>query len=220
MSYLVISDLHLTDKTPLNKIHFLTDLFNRYSKIIVVGDLFEGYRSSPNAIYYKYLELFQVLDKKKCLFIRGNHDKDFDFPFLKNIEYTSGRYVVKNIYGKRYAFLHGHLHLKSIDVRYYLYLMPRIVTKILLLYYDRIVSNLEPKLETLEKEVSYLKDINLSIFKAFSKESGKFERVIFGHTHYRELNRLYANPGFFGKQHASYLTISKNKGITMYTYKY
>jgi len=88
MSYLVISDLHLTDKTPLNKIHFLTDLFNRYSKIIVVGDLFEGYRSSPNAIYYKYLELFQVLDKKKCLFIRGNHDKDFDFPFLKNIGST------------------------------------------------------------------------------------------------------------------------------------
>ena len=50
MSYLVISDLHLTDKTPLNKIHFLTDLFNRYSKIIVVGDQSSGKSSVLQAI--------------------------------------------------------------------------------------------------------------------------------------------------------------------------
>jgi len=220
MPYLVISDLHLTKKTPVKKIQFLTDLFSNYSKIIVVGDLFEGYRNAPNTVYYKYLELFKVLDKKKCIFIRGNHDKDFCFPFLKNIEYTSDSYIVKNIYGKKYVFLHGHLHLKSIDVRYYLYLLPRLVTKILLLYYDRLITKLEPKLETLEEDVAYLKEINLKIFNSFSKESGKFDRVIFGHTHYRELNRLYANPGFVGKSQASYLTISKYKGITMHSYRY
>lgn len=219
MPYLVVSDLHLTLKTPKKKIVFLESLFNKYNKILIIGDLFEGYENSPKKVYVKYKKLFELLDQKDCTFLRGNHDKETKFPFFSKVKYIEGDYFIRKIYGKKYAFAHGHLIVKSIDVKLYLHLLPRFLTRLLLVYYKNFTNRLEPKLEVLHPDVAYLKAINLKIMEGIYKKIAKVDHIIFGHTHYRESNKIYSNPGFIGKNQASYIVISE-KGVQPYTCKY
>jgi len=76
MKTLVFSDSHLTHRFSQRTFNYLVELFNEVDRIIINGDLWDGYLTRFDRFYNsKWNNLFPLLKKKKAIYIYGNHDR-------------------------------------------------------------------------------------------------------------------------------------------------
>ncbi len=225
MSYLVISDLHLKNNDPQEKINYLENLFLKFDRLIIVGDLYEGYFwSFKDLIKSKFKKLIQIIKNKKSVYIIGNHDEsvinelDLAKKFFSIVDFEY-RLKIKN---KEFLFIHSHKIYPSIDEKLKLKYLPKKITnfliKIIGYYKDhrlRALKYLKNKI-TIEDDTKKLLNV---IDKKFQKRSFW---LITGHTHNPVVlkEERYANCGFVDFGFASYLTINDFGNIKLHIESY
>jgi predicted phosphodiesterase len=110
MNLLVLSDLHIDNGDNFGSFGWKTKKFIKtfekiidyyqIDQIILNGDVFDLYKYSFKEVYAKNSELISFLNRKKCIYIRGNHD--LLNPFAKDF------HLIINSHGKKIFIEHGH----------------------------------------------------------------------------------------------------------------
>lgn len=76
MRYLIISDLHLTDKPDFPRLEYLQQLIANYDQVIINGDFWDSHVCNVEAfVNSSWQVLFPLLKAKQAVYIYGNHDK-------------------------------------------------------------------------------------------------------------------------------------------------
>ena len=119
----VLSDLHIGDgsaKDNLLKGHNQTMLYNLLDKVeradgklVILGDLFELWRYTPEAVFGRWEKLLDRLNRMDVVYVPGNHDLQLwreraywkrQHPFFGSLR----KPFVVSIGGKDFKFMHGH----------------------------------------------------------------------------------------------------------------
>lgn len=194
-----VSDIHLSFKTKEKDEvfkKFLEKEGNRFSKIYILGDLFNFGFLFQKGIHPYYREWIEFLSKKKnIVFLPGNHDF-WIFPYLKHF----GIEVIKNpskvkIDKKRFLLAHGRVERN-----------PRLSVSMLLLSFPIFVfpySLLPPKIGThIAEKIMNFKKSKKKLKKKMKVLIPKgVEFIITGHNHIGFIKKIddlsIANPGSF-----------------------
>lgn len=119
----VISDLHIGDGSARDNLvkgnkslllqRFLDEVERRNGVLVVLGDLFELWRYSMEAILEYWHKLIDRIAAMDLIYVPGNHDALFDKPFRKNrtlhpIFESLHQPFVRTIGGRQFKFMHGH----------------------------------------------------------------------------------------------------------------
>lgn len=110
MNLLVLSDLHIDNGDNFGSFGWKTKKFIKtleeivdyyqIDQVILNGDVFDLYKYSYKEVYARNFELISYLNRKKCIFLRGNHD--LLNPFAKD------SHLIINSQGKKIHIEHGH----------------------------------------------------------------------------------------------------------------
>lgn len=110
MKMLVFSDTHLGPSFDEKKFNFLNNLFEKADKIIINGDLWEGYvMSFEKFVQSPWKHLFPILKKKMAVYLYGNHDKKLQTD--RRVSLFSAEQRNKYVYkpnGTAYVIEHGN----------------------------------------------------------------------------------------------------------------
>jgi UDP-2,3-diacylglucosamine pyrophosphatase LpxH len=212
MKTLIISDIHLTPLFNQNKFDYLKKLFNRFDRIIVNGDLYDGYLFSFDQFAQsKWKPLLEILRSKKTMYFYGNHDKGtwIKGKAEKYVDYTDKVHKVK--YGKYLLWMeHGDLINRSIAEK-----IPWAANRItawivhfiriwgVIIFGDSFYKKLNPYHILVHKDL-----------KSWAKQNLKDGQILIcGHSHTAclDLENHYANSGFVGQGWASYLVLEDNE---------
>jgi len=180
---LYMSDLHLGSPLFKSKYEILNLLNRDFEKVVIVGDLFDTWEDSFDAIIDKNKEIVSKIQQlSNLVIIKGNHDPDIDR--LKEV--FPNAEVCKNHDFGRVVFIHGH-EFDSIVTKY------SWVAKILFPIHwvlERFNLNLKGYLVRLfhsiaaKKNKKYYNSLVLNIEQeAIKKYRDKFNTIIMGHTH-------------------------------------
>ncbi len=110
MNLLVLSDLHIDNGDnfgsfgwkPKKFIKTLEKIIDYYQidQVVLNGDIFDLYKYSFKEVYAKNFELISFLNRKNCIYLRGNHDL-----LTPN---SKDSHLIINSQGKRIHIEHGH----------------------------------------------------------------------------------------------------------------
>ncbi|MBP9690545.1 metallophosphoesterase [Candidatus Woesebacteria bacterium] len=219
MKTLVISDMHLTPQFEERKFLFLNKLFRSYDKIIINGDLWDGYLSSFEAFYAsRWNKLFTTLQKARAIYIIGNHDArelgntEKLHPIFEEI---TDQFTLTD-QGKTFHIEHGHrllpLNPEVVDVS-----NPSFQRGV------NIMNTIERSLiSVLGDKYRYVsRSFNNNIRNKARKRYSNFDMFICGHTHSQELSLKhgFANSGVVKFGLGQYLSI-ENGEITAHSERY
>jgi predicted phosphodiesterase len=209
MKYLIFSDTHLTDQFEERKYHLLASLVEQADRVVINGDLWEGYVIDFDTfVSSKWNGLFPLLKQKKAVYLYGNHDKE---------EYCDARVSLFSVeQGDSFTFKsgaatfvceHGHKQYPMID-DYLPVKIPR--------WWQRFSSFLQAtdmKFFGLYHRISKFRSLNEHIKKV---SKGRFDdRTFFltGHTHSAELDHStrFVNSGIIQFGIAEYVWVEDGK---------
>lgn len=198
--YLIISDLHLSDKFEEAKYNKLVEIISQVDNVIINGDFWDGLLTTwDNFLQSKWNKLFPLLKEKNTVYIHGNHDPK-KISDLRSILFANKdvNLLNININGNEYHIEHGNFITNGKFENN-------------LHYTNNILNRLSYKLQ------DYFHYLIRHIFlrykriklKKYSEKSNKIN--IFGHTHVGEidLDKHYLNSGLFCHGHLEYLIIEK-----------
>ena len=181
MKILCLSDIHLG--SPICQADLTLDILEneKYDKLIICGDLLDSYHI--HRLCKKQWKILSTLRKitkdKKCIFIKGNHDKDIEMvSALLGLEFKE-QYEV-TIEGKAILFVHGDKWDTFINTK------PVLTELAGAVYY--VLQKIDKKQKwtrKLKKKVKTWQDAanELTIRIAQHCHSSHYDAVIFGHTH-------------------------------------
>lgn len=110
MNLLVLSDLHIDNGDnfgsfgwkPKKFIKTLEEVIDYYQidQVVLNGDIFDLYKYGFKEVYAKNFELISFLNRKKCIYLRGNHDL--------LTPYSKDSHLIVNSQEKKIHIEHGH----------------------------------------------------------------------------------------------------------------
>lgn len=215
MTTLVISDMHLTDKFDERKFKFLSDLFDKYDKIIINGDFWDSYSTDfEKFIKSDWAKLFPILKSKNTVYIYGNHDiksksKVEKLRLFSDMQTQDFEMVCGD---KKFIFMHGHDFFKKRST----------YEKESGIYKKFRLNDMSLKVEKflLGKFGSHTFDVvtrklNRKMKKYARENLADLEYLIVGHTHYAEIDEKnkFLNSGFVRNGVAQYLVIDGEKVV-------
>lgn len=109
MEYLIISDVHLDNKTKPNKLKYYIDLVSAYENIILNGDFYESrYFSADKFLNGVNKPLLDILKTKNVTYIYGNHDPKLHAKkTAEAISKVQTKYIKLEIGDRKYHIEHG-----------------------------------------------------------------------------------------------------------------
>lgn len=119
MTTLIFSDTHLTTKFEPKKFEKLKEVIEQADRVIINGDLFDGYLVDfEEFCRSKWQNLFPLLKQKRAIYILGNHDsrKKVNRKAKLFAQKVVGGYKFKSG-GSTFLVKHGHELAPSIEVR-------------------------------------------------------------------------------------------------------
>ena len=178
---LCISDIHLGSPVCQAELTIRILEEEKYDKLIICGDLLDSYNIKRLCKkQWKVLTVLRKISKdKKCIFIKGNHDKDLEMvSTLLGLDFKEEH--EENINGKKILFVHGDKWDNFITTKPLItelasgvyYLLQKIDKK---QKYTRKIKNKIKTWHDAAKELT----INIAQYCY----NGKFNAVCFGHTH-------------------------------------
>ena len=207
---LVFSDTHLGPLFDEKKLRFLTNLIEKADKVIINGDLWEGYfMSFDQFVNSPWKHLFPLLKKKQTVYIFGNHDKRTQSDDRVNL--FSAKQVSRHVYkpnGTAFVFEHGDRLWNAGDngsLRNPLFEKATYVVGAIEYVVTRKLGKKTAKF--------LLHRFNNVIKRKISKELKKNEVFICGHTHLAEYDKenRFINTGIIRHGLAQYLLIEDGK---------
>lgn len=217
MKILVISDLHL-GRFSKKKFNFLKNLFEQYDKIIINGDLYEGYLYSLSSfVVSKWSGLFPLLLKKEAVYVFGNHDcEDWLTPHERTLlslfsTVQTQKYTLE-LGHVTYIFEHGHHINPFLDTQLNIK-PPRFFAKFLL-WLDHALAGVMGKrfYLGLAKFFNFNMKQLLLLREEFWRPDTYF---VFGHTHYGEVDlpNKFLNCGVNKYSFAQFLELTPTEAI-------
>lgn len=75
-STMILSDLHLGEKFNKKRLHAFLDIMQNFDQIILNGDVLDDFWDYQETIKSSWEPLFDLLSRKKVIYLFGNHDRD------------------------------------------------------------------------------------------------------------------------------------------------
>ena len=216
---LCLSDIHLG--SPICQADLTLDILNNeeYDKLIICGDLLDSYHI--HRLCKKQWKILSTLRKitkdKKCIFIKGNHDKDIEMvSALLGLEFKE-QYEIK-IEGKSILFVHGD----KWDV--FINKQPILTELASTVYY--ILQKIDKKQKwtrKLKKKVKTWHDAAYELTMRIAQHcyTSHYDAVVFGHTHVPKHEHIRGiecvNLGSQCDLPITYATIDKHGNIELKT---
>lgn len=222
MSTLVFSDTHFGKKFDRKRFNKLAGLINKADKVIINGDLWEGFNINfDEFLTSDWKKLFPLLKKKKTVYVYGNHDDPnlSDKRVLNFCKEAVNEYALKTP-KRTFFFTHGQEFLfpkkagereqwKSANSSFY-------------------------KLITVTSgwiQLALFKVFGANVFpKAFNKISKEKRAsitnpdylLVCGHSHTPQYNKKmnFLDLGFFNYGWANYMIIDKNGNFDFVSERY
>lgn len=210
MKILVFSDTHLGSSFDEKKFHFLKNLIEKADKVIINGDLWEGYSMSfERFVNSPWKHLFPLLKRKKTIYLFGNHDKKLQSDERVSLfsDTQSNKYVYKPN-GIAFVIEHGNRLWNAGDEG-----KKR----------DKVVESTTIAVDLIEHIITrklgkkmtkfLLQRFNNIIKKKATAELQKNEVFICGHTHLAEYDKKnrFINTGIIRHGLAQYMIIEDGK---------
>jgi len=212
MRTIVVSDLHLTSRFNYKKYLYLEKLFSSADRIILNGDIWDGYLVNfDQFVRSDWKKLFPLLKAKETIYLYGNHDKkqlsDENVTLFSNIQaekYTISEYKI-NIH-----IQHGNKIAPALNERHKWMPANRIIFKVVQILFLKIPLKILGK-----KFFKINKKRNNLMISWREKKLPKNDFLICSHSHLAELNlaKRYANSGFIGHGYSQYIKITGKKMI-------
>jgi len=208
---LVFSDTHFRKDFDLQRYNFLTDIIANANRVIINGDLWDGYYISfDQFINSQWNKLFPLLKKKKTVYLFGNHDKKEWCDERINLFASEAHDSYKLPAGDKTLLIeHGHRLVPGIVERYPWILNPLTKTA------RRIADDLGYKLIGHKKiELSpKARNFNDIATDWALKNSAKNEIFVTSHSHLgiMDLKNRFINTGSIGHGFTDYLLIQGSK---------
>lgn len=208
---IVFSDTHLTDQFDIQKYNYLKNIIADCDQLIVLGDFWSYYSCTyQDFVKSNWSQLFDLMLKKKCIYITGNHDyrkwsKNDYKEFSKSVK-TQYHLKVGN---KVLTFRHGHnLSIGSIQNERYIFWVRRLKIDRVTYAFNKFII----KALGLQYYVGLGKRIN-KVHKKHADALSHNSILVCGHTHSPEfdLKNNYINTGFINYNHGFYLKIKGNE---------
>ena len=209
MRILVISDTHLS-KFDQSKFDFLKKIISKSDRVIINGDLIEGWLiSGEEFVNSRWSQLFPLLLEKETVYIRGNHEKSITLDIANCFSVKFFDIYQDCIENQKFVFEHGHRILsenKSVLIKLYDWIIGLNIISILwsLIRLEDLLCILFP---TLSQQNFLGKKQNI-VLKNYHNRKDTF--LITSHTHTPELNikDKFANTGRIRRGSASYILIN------------
>jgi UDP-2,3-diacylglucosamine pyrophosphatase LpxH len=223
VKYLVISDLHLSEKFELKKFNTLKKLVEEHDKVIIVGDFWDAWKVNfDDFINSEWSKLFPVLKKKKAIYVFGNHDpKLLCNDRVEEFSDISDEAVELEIGKESYTFMHGdkisRRRLSGYKKKYFgvvninnKSLLSRILRTIL-----NFLSNFVPAV------IMESSGAGLFLNREIKNQHSNSSFIVCGDSHSPELDieNKFINSGFWGRNIYSYVTIDET-GPKLFIEKY
>ncbi len=211
MKYLVFSDTHFDNTFDDNLYKNIESIINNHDKVIILGDLFEGYKINfKDFLKSDWSNLFPLLKSKHSIYIPGNHDPidliDIDKAKLFCDEIIPN-YEISTKFGK-YKIIHGNEFSLTPDKKYKVYKFPLFIRKLALLI-NNYENNQKIYAKFIKKNFKKIENYKIKKLKNINKTN---YWLISGHEHFPLIieNKKYINTGFIKYGFMSYLTITEN----------
>lgn len=205
----IISDLHLGKKPNAVKLSQITKAVASCDKLIINGDLWEGFAyTMEEFLGFDWKSLFPLFKSKEAVYLYGNHDRDY-----RNNPQTSQFSVMA---ANQYEFVqndtvfhvrHGDEFAPTLDMR-----LPRIAY--FYWVYERAVA----------LERFFIKNFGKPFLHVYRKDNEKMiawkksnlpekDWLICGHSHLAMIDEgiRFANSGIFEPPVATYLSVENAK---------
>lgn len=219
MKILIVSDLHLSPFINKEKRDYLYNLFNKFDKIIINGDFWDGrLMSFDSFIKSGWSHLFSLLKSKNTDYIFGNHDSSdlcdnrvylFSNKQIKSETITVGKYT--------FFVTHGDLIYKPIDEKY------RFLKSKIFNIPAWICRSTGQRLFGFNFYKYFPSSAyrNQSSLIRWAEHNLKNSFLVCGHTHLpvSDFKKSYYNCGFIMDGYSSYLTIQES-GVNLFKERY
>lgn len=214
MSFLFVSDFHLSNNNPVlleRFLFFLNREVIQSSGLYILGDFFEYWIGDDDSNpFYKriFLEFRKIREKNiPCYFIYGNRD----FLIGKKLLQRNGIKLIfseqiLHLYGKKILILHGDVFFNNFFYKSYKKIVfNKIVQKIFLYLPLRIRRKIALRIRKRSKFINKKKVkfhiCKNSVINKFKKE--KVDYIIHGHFHHQFVNKI-----FIGKKKYYHICLS------------
>ena len=218
MKFLVLSDLHLTQKFNKKKYLLLKELFNQYENIVINGDFYDGYLTTfDKFVKSQWSKLFPLLKSKNVIYIYGNHDVP-EYVDNRVLLFSSGQQksCKLKVGNNSYYIDHGHDKVPiSTDNPKIRYVKMFLTEKI----YDFFVNFM---VNIFKEDYFIIAKLGNKFIKKWQKRNvNKDEIYISAHSHFQEADSAnnYYNSGVFNYHLAQFLVID-DEGVKLYRKRY
>lgn len=230
MRYLIISDLHLTEKFNPEKYGFLKKIIESSDKVILNGDFWDSISDCNKFFHSRWRLLFPLLKEKKAVLIYGNHDakefwnidpNTFSEKQTEEFEFRSGFEKFKVLHGHQFAPKKHLSYTHGIDNKKR-NMMKRYIINSYVKGYSILKAGFERTAITLSGSRFYTIFANVNMnMKKNNPIQTKGEWLICGHSHCAEVDPMnkYANSGFINHHIGQYITIENGK-VELHTKRY
>jgi len=207
MKTVVFSDTHLALPFDQKKFDFLIDLIERFDRIIINGDFWDGYLISfDEFVNSKWNMLFPHLLNKETIYVYGNHDKESQSDTRRSLfsKIQTKKYILETrMY--TYQIEHGNRLSPFVDETDG-FVSPPWVQKSFSVAEYFIVNHLPKRI----MKVTHGR-FNNKIKKLWLDESKENQILVTGHTHFAEidLESRFINTGFVNHGLGHYLSINE-----------
>jgi predicted phosphodiesterase len=195
MNILILSDLHIDNGDnfgtfgwkPRKFIKTLEQLVEAYQidRVVLNGDVFDLYKYSFKEVYRNNFELISYFNRKKYIYIRGNHD-------LFN-SFAQDFYSIVNSKGQRIHIEHGHKadFLNGTPIgraigQFGFYLLKKFIRIPLVEKFYLNAVEWDDQINRIPKKYNTFKYLNYAL-----KLLRTNDVVILGHTHKLEVHKTY-----------------------------
>lgn len=217
MKILIISDTHL-GRFNKKRFAYMQKIILEHDKVIINGDLYEGYLYSLSQFAKsKWSALFPLLKQKHAIYIYGNHDNPHWLTYdEQNILATFSdeqhfRYSL-TLGNTTYNIEHGHLLFPFLDTK--LNWKPPRWLALFGLWLDTSLGNIFGR--SIYYAIAKLYNIKLKLIIQTTKQDGAV--YIVGHTHWGEidLKQRFINSGVNKHNFGQYVTLTE-EDVTLTT---
>ena len=209
MRTIVFSDSHLTAKFDPAKFLYLQKIIEPASRVIIVGDFWDGYMTSfTDLLNSGWAKLFALLKSKDTLYVCGNHDAAaLNDPRTHQFAKSCTEVLELVIDGINYHFEHGHRIVKTLD------------GKFPWLFQRSWIASAAAKLEEIAARIFGFKfflihkPMNARIKRWQRKHLRPDQVLVCGHSHWPELDepKNFINSGFIRHHFAHHLVIEDGR---------
>lgn len=227
MKTVIISDTHLTAKFNKNQFEYIKNAIGDADKVIINGDLWDGYEISfDRFVKSKWSKLFPLLKSKNTHYIFGNHDKEaWCDERVELFSVSTGYEAIVDMSGNRQVHIsHGDFTLPKFKM---VYEKSRFMLRLLTIPYN-LIYFIEWGLAhsfawDKEKFVFWesKRYTNRQLKSSIDLAKSPYAWHVFGHSHLPEVDPSYRfiNSGFIMMGLGSHVEITDNN-IELHKSKY